>query len=81
MGSTKQILSKPKGEKKRGRQYKKAAVREEEEEERKKERKQASKQAKLSFCTDYNNKLQLRAWDLKRQTLIKFDPINFESKQ
>jgi hypothetical protein len=27
---------------------------------KKKERKKASKQARLSFCTDYNNKLQLR---------------------
>jgi hypothetical protein len=57
MGSTKQILSKPKGEKKRGRQYKKAAVREEEEEERKKESKQASKQScpfVLTTITNFN---------------------------
>jgi hypothetical protein len=47
-------LNKPKGRKKGSRQYKKA-VREEGE-----ERKQASKQSRLSFCTDYNNKLQLR---------------------
>jgi hypothetical protein len=50
--------------------------------ERKKERKKkASKQARVSFCTDYNNKLSIESWDLKRKTLKKLDPINFESKQ
>ncbi len=82
MGGTKQILNKPKGRKKERQAVQKGSSQgKKKKEERKKERKKASKQARLSFCTDYNNKLQLRAWDLKRQTLIKFDPINFESKQ
>ncbi len=44
------------------------------EDEEEEESKQARKQGRLSFCTDYNNKLQLRPGDLKRKTLIKFDP-------
>jgi hypothetical protein len=81
MGSNQTNLEQAKRGKKREAGSTKRQQLGEEEEGRKKERKQASKQARLSFCTDYNNKLQLRAWDLKRQTLIKFDPINFESKQ